>query len=528
MRDDEAMKKAILDGPLADAEPLLARLLATGAGEAVLGELAGGLFSRERYGMALMIFAVWAERDANNPEPWSNLGLCLQRMGRSSEAREVLEHALALKPGFAAARNNLCAVYQHLGLHEEQWKNALLAVELQPGSVLALNNLGSALLDLGRSTDAREIFEQCLVIDKDSFEANFNLARVALDEGRHADAIAFLEPALAGGFGRARLYRDMIEYHLAYARLAAGRLGDGWAGYERGFSAAISPTIARLPARSFSAPRWDGRPLGPQQRLLIWREQGIGDELRFLSLLPRADLGAGDLILETEPRLVGMLQRTFPRAQVRAQQTDASEDYDFQLPVGSLPGLLMKDQTAFAGLGGWLRPAPFEVARFAQRLAPHEGKRKIGICWRSHKLGGARNKKYTELGDWHSFLNTKNAVFVNLQYGDCEAELVEAERSLGIRILRWQDVDLKDDLEAVLGLMQNLDLVVSPSTAVVPLAGALGRPTIYLGHPNWFLLGEEHRYPWFESVRPLVVAPAQPVSSALKDVPALATRMLAA
>jgi ADP-heptose:LPS heptosyltransferase len=96
--------------------------------------------------------------------------------------------------------------------------------------------------------------------------------------------------------------------------------------------------------------------------------------------------------------------------------------------------------------------------------------------------------------------------------------LLDAEHKNGIKILRWDDIDLKDDLDAVLGLMQNLDLVISPSTAVVPLAGAIGRKTIFVGHPTWAMLGEKERYPWFSSVKPILVDKTLPVAAGLSEV----------
>jgi hypothetical protein len=57
--------------------------------------------------------------------------------------------------------------------------------------------------------------------------------------------------------------------------------------------------------------------------------------------------------------------------------------------------------------------------------------------------------------------------------------------------------------------------VISPSTAVVPLAGAIGRQTIFIGHSSWVMLGENTRYPWFSSVHSVLVDKALPVASGL-------------
>lgn len=519
MQPDPILCQKIVHGPAPEALALLEDLLARHDDASQLGQLVVDLFSRQRFDLAAMIFSAWTRKDPGNPEPWSNLGLCFVRLGRSSDARNALEHAVSLDRSYAAARNNLCSVYQRLGMHELQLESALVAVDLQPDSAVALNNLGSAYLELGRSSEAKQAFRSASARSPENFETQFNLARVAYDEGKFSEATRFLETALAGPFGAVAHYREMLEYHLAYAKLSTGQLKEGWRLYERGFASNVSPAIARRPVRSFGVPRWDGRPLARGERLLVWREQGIGDELRFLSLLPRLGLGEGELIIETEPRLVRMLCHAFPEAEVREQQLDepTARDFSVEMPVGSLPSLLLAERSDF-GHGKYLVAEETERQRFASRLASYGDRPKIGICWRSHQLGGARHKKYVSLEDWQELLSLPDAVFVSLQYGEAEDELREIEASLGVEIIRWPDVDLKNDLEAVLGLMHQLDLVVSTSTAVVPMAGALGVPTLLMTQPTWMMLGQTECYPWFSSVQPFIAPCGQPVSTCLPAV----------
>ncbi len=513
-------RELLRSGPIPQAEALLASLLRNGQlHQQAMGELAMDLFQAARYGLATMLFANWAERDPSNPEHWSNLGLCLFRQNQAEQARQVLEYALELNPEFFAALSNLCDVYRELGQIDAQLACAERCVRLQPGSALAYNNLGSALWQAGNIDDARSAFEHSLQLTPDYFEARFNIARLDSDGGDHASAMAFYEDALRSDSLDLRR-REVVEHHLSFEYLHAGRLTEGWDLYERGFSALVPPSLARRPDRQFAVPRWDGRPLRTGQSLLLWREQGIGDELRFLSLLPHLEVGQGGVIIETDSRLVDALQRSFPRYMVRAYRSPGDDggtaipaDFDCHLPVGSLPRLLMQSPAVYGKLGGYLCASPWQSGRFAQRLSAYAGERLVGICWRSHKLSATRNRKYAALSDWAPVLSTPGVRFVNLQYGDCEDELAAAEKQLGIKILRWNDIDLKDDLESVLGLMQNLDLVISTSTAVLPMAGALGRPAIYVGHANWMLLGEREHYPWFSSVRTLLAEDDQSVAS---------------
>jgi ADP-heptose:LPS heptosyltransferase len=109
-------------------------------------------------------------------------------------------------------------------------------------------------------------------------------------------------------------------------------------------------------------------------------------------------------------------------------------------------------------------------------------------------------------------------MFVNLQYGECEEEIQQIERELGIRILRWPALDLMNDFSGVAALIKNLDLVISISSAVVPLAGAVGVPTLCMTYQNWVLLGEKNTYPWFPAVTPVAIPYSEEMATALPIV----------
>lgn len=144
----------------------------------------------------------------------------------------------------------------------------------------------------------------------------------------------------------------------------------------------------------------------------------------------------------------------------------------------------------------------------------------MGICWRSGKLSIERNRHYTGLLDWEEILNIQDIQFVNLQYGECEEELRAVEEALGIQILRWPDLDLKNDLDKVLALIGELDSVVTVGTAVSSLAAAVGTQTLLLTKNTWMMLGQEEHYPWFESVQPFIAAKGAQVASRIDDVAA--------
>jgi tetratricopeptide (TPR) repeat protein len=509
----------LLAGDPARAEVALSHFLGSDAWQLDdLADLGMQLVPRGHFALATQVFAKWTEVTPNNPEPWTNMGLCLSRQKRLLDARGVLEYALEINPDYLPAMNNLGEVYQELGEHDLQMKNCLQAVSKHPNSALAFNNLGSALVEQAMFEEAKQAFNTCLQLAPSSFEARFNLAKIASRSGDSQLALQYLERIKTDNLVRNQRQSDMLDLQLGIEYLICGRIKEGWALYEKGFSSAIPASLARGPQRQFSVPMWDGENLSPGERLMIWREQGVGDEIRFAALIPLLPESVrNNLVLECDHRLVKLFARSMPEVRVRAESQTMS-DFSYHLPIGSLPRLLMSSVDVLRDAPPLLNPDPTDVEKFADRLAKFKDKKLIGICWRSHKLSATRNKKYTALEDWRGILATPGTVFVNLQYGECEEEIQQIESELGIRILRWADLDLMNDFSAVAALIKNLDLVVSISSAVVPLAGAVSAQTLCMTYQNWVLLGEKNTYPWFPSVTPVVVPHSKPMATALQLV----------
>lgn len=480
-----------------------------------------------RYQVACSIYATWTQKAPENSDAWSNLGASLVRLRKAKEAKVVLLHGAALDPENANIPINLSGVLQELGEFEEALKVSLDAVRLNPRSALAFNNLSSALADLGMTQEARHACDTALMLEPENEYARINRIKLYLKQEGSDEGMAQMEALLAEEESRGGLHADLLRYHLSFEYLARGRVKEGFRFYECGLSPHIPQGMARNPARKFAVPRWDGGLLSKDKTLLVWREQGIGDEILFGTCLKELENLQCRVILETDARLVDIYQRSFPRFIVRAQAYLPHEnfapifnDYDFHLPIGSLPALYRDSLHSFERCRQpFLKPDPARTQKFRERLAPYEGKRLIGICWRSGIVGITRNSGYSHLVDWTSLLSNPDYQFVNLQYGDCEAEIAELERELGVTLLRWPDLNLKDDLSDVFALISCLDMVVSAATAVFPMAGAVGTPALQLNRPHWVNFGSPTDYPWFLHARITGWDGLTPIAMELRKVP---------
>jgi tetratricopeptide (TPR) repeat protein len=484
---------------------------------------------RQEYAEALKSFDLALKKSSGNYLASVNRGLCLAALGRIEEA--AVQFYILHKDHPRDARIlKLCGVtHCELGDYEtglkfltrftklvaedyEAWtfmcmaavktgKNvegtiyATKAIAIEPLKADAYNNLGTALLSLARFDDAAQAFHTALAIDPDNIMAMSNLATTAQSVCKYDEAIAIYEnvlPKFEGG----TLEEAECKYRASFAYLGAGRLSEGWDLYEYGF---ISTGLtSRNPKRKFNVPQWNGEPEQSKQ-LLVWAEQGLGDEIQFYSLLEEALLSCPNIIVECEPRLRSLLQRAYPQITVRvwnSNQRVIIEDYDMHIPAGSLRRLFRSDINDYKKFKPYIKPDYKLTEKFSARLTKSKRKLFVGLSWRSIKVDASRRQYYLMLEQFSGILSDSNYTIVNLQYGECEDELKRAEEALGIKILRWNDVDLKDDQEAVAALIDLVDVVISPQSAVAQMAMALGKELIIFGPKKvWEFLGQD-KFPW--------------------------------
>lgn len=438
----------------------------------------------------------------DHAETLSNLGNVLLRQGRLAEAVAQQQAAIAADPTHAEAYIHLGAALQELDRLAEAIAAYREGLKRLPTHVEGLANLGSALEQNGQVADALPVLHQALSLDPGNGAAWGNLALCHVAQGEIAAARAAMDKALAlaPDLGRVRVARALL-------RLEQGELVTGWADYASRFQAGEA-----LPDRRFAIPAWDGRHL-PDGHLLIWREQGLGDELMFASLYHQALARVGRVTIECDPRLVGLFTRSFPTATIRpAPPTPPALERpaaDCHIPAGSLPALLTPSLDRFEG-APFLVPDKRRQAAMAAWLDALPPGLRIGLCWRSRLRTSRRRASYLTATDFAPLVRHPHIQPICLQYDAGPEELAALEAAAGRPLHRPDALDQTQDVEGVAALIAGLDLVVTAPVSVGEIAGALGIPVWrFCGARDWSKLGTGVR-PWFASMRALPLTEGVP------------------
>jgi hypothetical protein len=289
----------------------------------------------------------------------------------------------------------------------------------------------------------------------------------------------------------------------ALARLKLGRFEEAWPDYE-----ARKCARGNYVPRALPLPEWKGQSLRGK-RLLIYAEQGLGDQIMFASCVPDVLAQADSCMIECAPQLVALFKRSFPTAAIESQaHGDASlaglaqaARIDYQVAIGSLPAQFRKRRSDFPGHAGYLRGEPARIDYWKHRLDALGPGLKIGISWSGGAPSTRGASRSTHLAEWLPILQQTACHFVNLQYGSAGAELRAITREQQMVIHDWPEAIANYDETAA--LVMALDLVISVQTALVHLAGALGKPAwvALQAACEWRYGGQDETMPWYPSVR---------------------------
>jgi tetratricopeptide (TPR) repeat protein len=441
----------------------------------------------------------------------NDLGRLAYRMGHKALAAQLFIQYRIARPDCPQGANNLACALRDLQQYDAAVELLQQAIQANLGDAALWNTLGTVMSARGDAANALIFFDEALRLAPDFSKARYNRGNARMEFRDFDGALADCEAAMAGAAGPADL--AMMRLAQSVMLLCAGRVGEGWDAYE----ARLDPVLVDTPHFMSDRPRWTPQSDLAGKSLLLFGEQGLGDEVMFANYLPdliKALGPDGRLILALEPRLAPLFQRSFPTAQVGPHATytidghilrsahfaEGDETIDFWAPLASPLRRFRRSVEAFPDRAAYLRPDAARVAHWRAQLDALPG-RKVGLLWKSLKLDGVRLREFSPFEQWRCVLETPGVSFVNLQYGECAAELAQAKAQMGVDIWQPPGIDLKNDLDDVAALTCALDLIVAPPNATSNIAAACGAAAWFISTPTgWPRLGQA-RYPWYPNTR---------------------------
>lgn len=301
---------------------------------------------------------------------------------------------------------------------------------------------------------------------------------------------------------------------LGYVYLHQGKWVEGFGNYEIG---TLGGKYRKLPQGRY----WQRGDRG--KKLVVRGEQGIGDEISYASVLPEASQH-NRIVYECDRRLESLMRRSLPHVEVhgvRFDEVKPDHEEDCVALTGSLCMEYRRDNRDFPRTG-YLKPDPERQAQWKALLETFRGK-KIGIAWTGGLDNTFKHRRSFNLESLLPILRLPGVTWVSLQYNDPTDEIRAFSRKYGIEIKHWKRaVEKGVDYDETAALVSELDCVVSVTTAMVHLCGALGKKCHVLvpKRARWFYSSPDSKHRWYDSLELYRQADGWPIdklADALKD-----------
>ena len=453
-------------------------------------DLGDVFLSQGRIDESILCFRNVLRLDPNFVEAYYLLSVALIKKDLLDEAMQSLLIALKLRPDYTDALYQAGYIFGRQNKPDEAIACFEKLIEIEPERTEALFAFGAALGVVDREDEAIACYRKVLKIAPDYVYALHNLGALLKEQGKTEQAMNAYRKAI-------EINSDLVGPHwnLSHALLLTGDFKAGWKEFEWRLKAG---DWQKANLRPCNVPLWKGESFAGKT-LFIHDEQGLGDTIQFVRYLPMVKALGGDVILETQKSLMGLFKNSpgIDRLIPRSADGSLPTDMDFYVPLLSLPAIFNTTLDTIPDTVPYLH-ADVDKTKYWQERFSADGF-KVGIVWAGGpKLLNDRNRS-CRLKLFESLTKIIGVRLIGMQKG----EAAEQVRDLppGIEVFNYGPE--LEDFTDTMGLIENMDLIISVDTAVAHLAGAMGKPVwlVLPFSPDWRWFMNRTDSPWYPSMR---------------------------
>jgi len=320
-------------------------------------------------------------------------------------------------------------------------------VKLDPDRAKSYYNLGVVLHDLGH-------FDHSLICYEKARDLGYDSSKVNLSIGMH--------------FLKLRDFKNGFEYVDSKSN-GAWRLGKNFDTNEDRLS---------------DIELWEGQ--DPQgKNILVYSEQGFGDNIQFSRYLPELYQLCGDVTFLCYDALAPALRNShvFDDINVLDSIGEYVIDLDYRVPLLSVPRLIDATFDDIPLASGYL------TETYHKDWGLSSDRLNVAVAWEATKRDTRRSISPDLI---QNLCDNPRINFIDIQKGSTQD--IDGVMRVGDRIQDFTDT---------VDILSQCDLLVSTDTAMTHVGGALGVPTHLLLHYSadwrWFTHDMNHS-PWYESV----------------------------
>ncbi len=448
----------------------------------------------------------------NYPDAYNNLGVVNQALNNDTEAEKCYRNALKQRPDYASAHYNLGQMLQSNGLIDNAIEHYLLAIKFQPEYVKALNNLAMLYQSTGYTNKAKTYYISAIKSSPNDPEILNNFGYTLYRNHEYQDALNLLYKALeiipefhdaflniglvlqaTGDLESAKIYFQkaskiprlafQANHNIAHLELSRENYVQGWDYYQ------YRPSIRN----NNKTARTNITEIEKSQRILLVKDQGIGDELFFLRFLPELQKHVSEIVYYCDDKLQPLLSRNISYCQFIGTMPD-KENFDIEIPIADLPRFVSHQSDI--PLPITLQPETSRVDEVYLHL-PNNKLPNIAITWQAGVQGDNKLFKRISPADLGHMLSNINANIIILQRNPNAKDIKMLEKGLKRKVFNYSYIN--DSLENTLALLSIVDSYIGVSNTNMHLMASLRKSAfVFIPHPpEWRWLYKGETSPWF-------------------------------
>ena len=437
----------------------------------------------------------------------------------------------------AITLNTLGLCFLKLQKYDEATTTLLKALNLDNQNIVILNSLGRLNHHLRKSKEAESYFDKAFALNPNSFETLNNMAGFYLEEGKYHQAINFYKKAekltpnnailinnisktfiCLHNINKAEKYcrraisldqkNDEFKKILAFILLKKYDFKNAWLFFDGRLS--LSDFVNKNSTFKLIQKKIPNKNiLNKNSKILVLREQGIGDELLYGTMYNDLLNKFSDLVIECDERLIPLFKNSFESQKdkfvklgTHSLDTKKINNFDYIIYAGSLGRYFRNDLNSFSQNSYIKNLENYKDIELDNILKKTQGL-KIGISWKSLN-NRYSSEKSLSLEDFENIFKIKDSTVFNLQYGDVNEDLKSFTKKLDYKIITLETLDIFNNFSGLANLLKKLDLFVTVSNSTAHLAGALGVKTMLIkpvNHASFHYWDyEDGKTPWYKSV----------------------------
>ena len=448
------------------------------------------------YENALIYLEKLIQLNQKLPQIYYNRGICLNMLGKTQDAIDNFKEALSLKNNFFESYIQLGQLLKKENLLDDAlsiYKSALTNV-IQKDLINV--NISEIYYIKKNYQLSKRFAEEALNLNPKNYFAMINIANCFMELGEVDKGIIELEKAkkinnsfpmiynnlgfcykvLGNNERAAENYQKAIKlnpnlhdayFNLSHIQLSENNFKDGWNNYEYRWGTQKKFTQRLI----FNKPQWE-EGLG-FEKILIWGEQGIGEQLLFSSILPDVKTKFKKVLVCVEDKLVKLFQKQYNNMEFYPLSKKIDEnEFDYHLPMCSLARIFRNGIDSFHN-------NQITVQENFNKTKSAKEKLRCALSWKStnQDLG---NVKSITLEDLKEILLIDQIDFFNIQYTNEDKEVEDFKNNYNVKINKNKTLDTFNNLFELSEFIKTCDFVISVSNTNAHLSASIGKPTFLL------------------------------------------------